>query len=211
MGIGRQTVWALALAAQVGSAGQEAKGRLAARETVELLVGVHNYAGMPQATVARAEEHAAQVLDRAGIAVRWVECPVAAGDEERNLACLAVKERLGLFLKILPETMARGFRNARAVFGLAIHPNTAYVFADRVTAGAAHLDLPDHAVLGAVMIHELGHLLLGEGGHVDNGIMSEDLRGKLFRLVAQGSAPRFDAAQVRRIHARLAERVRSER
>jgi hypothetical protein len=76
----------------------------------------------------------------------------------------------------------------------------AYVFCDRVAS------MPGTQVfriqLGAVIAHEVGHLLLGEKSHSRTGIMRADIDGQHALHLAS-----FDKAQARVIRVSLSERT----
>jgi hypothetical protein len=78
------------------------------------------------------------------------------------------------------------------------------VFHDRVRQPGASID--EAELLGSVVAHELGHLLLGTGQHSAAGIMKGEWRYKQSILVAQGLL-RFDTGQRRRMLANMRRRV----
>ena len=58
-------------------------------------------------------------------------------------------------------------------------------------------------VLGQIIAHDLGHLVLGEGAHADSGIMKEDLHVKDFRQAEKGRPLTFSTEQAQRMQARM--------
>ena len=74
-------------------------------------------------------------------------------------------------MRILPAPVLDKFQDS--VFGFAVHPVLASVYYEfalrRAKRDDAEFELP--MILGCVMAHELGHLLLGSNSHSDKGIM----------------------------------------
>jgi hypothetical protein len=65
-------------------------------------------------------------------------------------------------------------------------PTQAYVFADRVTDFAKAGMMPRTPILGAMMAHEIGHLLLGDESHSPAGIMCGRWRREQIKLALMG-------------------------
>ncbi len=110
-----------------------------------------------------------------------------------------------LTLKILPESMAVGYALPIINLGVTIQHHASLVFYHRVQRLSNDKCLSARVVLGHIIAHELGHLLLGEGGHSDKGIMMEDLRLRYFRQAEKGIPLTFSTEQAQRMHARLQE------
>jgi len=142
---------------------------------VKLGVRTYNYAAVPGDILLEAEQHAAEIFRRAGIDLAWIECPLSPSEVDKFPACAPGKGSLAATLKILPESMAAGFGLPLKNFGVTLQHHASFVFYNRVQL-ANRIGLSEPVVLGHIISHELGHLLLGEGGHSDKGIMMEDLR-----------------------------------
>lgn len=56
---------------------------------------------------------------------------------------------------------------------------------DGTLADAKRLDYPSALVLGHVIAHEIGHLLMGRDSHSRTGLMSFPMRKKLLELAAK--------------------------
>ena len=96
-------------------------------------------------------------------------------------------------MRILPAPVLDKFQDS--VFGFAVHPVLASVYYEfalrRARSDDAEFELP--IILGCVMAHELGHLLLGSNSHSDKGIM--------LAAVGSESGPAADDGEVA-FHAR---------
>jgi hypothetical protein len=86
--------------------------------------------------------------------------------------------------------------------------SVAYVFTDRIAAQVLHKSTPIGVLLGHVIAHEIGHVLLGPGGHARAGIM----RARLHHTDITSGHLSFDPAQAvairRSTAARQARHVR---
>jgi hypothetical protein len=139
-----------------------------------LSVRIYDNAGVLTAGRARAIKRATEILGRADLAVDWRECP-ATGVLTRG-ACSAPPEPGELAVRLVRSP--KGDPNARALGTALIDRTTgkgtlATVFVDRVTALAQQGRQDQWAMIGGVMAHEIGHLLLGSNSHTDTGLMRE--------------------------------------
>ena len=64
----------------------------------QLIVGVYTYAAVPADTLDRAEQQAAKILNRAGIELHWVDCPVVRQDTEKLRRCAQAEASGGHYL-----------------------------------------------------------------------------------------------------------------
>ena len=140
----------------------------AAKQHLAFTVHFYNYARMPAETVARANWQASSVFNAADIALSWVECPTSEKDAPRFRQCST--EPVFIFMRILTHSFETGSQHNRQHLGVASDVSV-HVFAERVQNFAEEQRLPVHEVMGAVMAHELGHILLGAGSHSALGIM----------------------------------------
>lgn len=164
-------------------------------------VRLYNYAKVDGLELGRAVQAASNVFHRAGIELVWVDCPVSRGEGERNSACGQFDGRPWVQLKILPREMAQRLQLGHEVFGVAIGSN-AYVYLHRVQELSSQRGLPESLILGHVMAHELGHVLLGPGNHTPTGVMIADLKRGDLPIILQGGLV-FSPDQAARMQARL--------
>jgi hypothetical protein len=157
----------------------------------EVSIVVHDYADVSSAPLRAAEDRAREIFWQAGLKTVWLNC--SSKLEERKLepeGCY-MADTSHLTLKILPQAVNANIRNHLEVLGTA-YPDEkgvglfAYVFYDRVQELAQRRNL-GHALLAAVMAHEIGHLLLGSNSHSVGGIMSAQWSDTELRKVSQGS------------------------
>ncbi len=144
---------------------------------------VANYSQASPTIVAAAEREAGRILGQAGVRTSWLECSVGPSTTNTQDPCRKAPEANGIRLRILAAPVLDKFQDS--VFGFAVHPVLASVYYEfalrRARSDDAEFELP--IILGCVMAHELGHLLLGSNSHSDNGIMQ----------------PRWEVNQVRQL------------
>ena len=122
---------------------------------------------------AAATSTAAAIVTEAGLPMEWRDC---AEGPARHL-CNDPWRTRDLIVRILPAPAGRSSEDADFQLGTAvIDPETrvgsmASVFEDRVRAVASRARVDYATLLGRVLAHEVGHLLLRESGHSRTGLM----------------------------------------
>lgn len=183
-------------------------GRTWAGEVGETIaVEVRDYAGVPPATLAAATHEAARVLRRAGIEVEWtlgsspsVETSASADAGQPQPL------RVGIFAPRHPTPV-----RSHSVLGYAVLPADGSPGVDAgVRYGAVERQLHDTTaslpqVVGYVIAHEVGHLLLGSNAHAAWGVMSAQLSGAYFDKAAQGTLA-FASDEAERLRAGIRRR-----
>jgi hypothetical protein len=134
---------------------------------------------VPIETLAGAKRYAADVFRASGISLSWVDCPISNEEVDKFRPYSDVTDPVVLLLRIVPPSMSTGLQRSIDAFGTASHVS-AHVFSERLQDLAEEHQVPVQKLLGAVMAHELGHMLLGEDSHSPVGIMQPTLRRKDF-------------------------------
>ena len=167
-------ILALALAASTcGVAGASHAGTQDGLRTITIYV--YDYADAKPSELLEAERTAARILEKAGVETVWVDCP-RDDASPGNLACVASADPTHLILRVLPDSMSKGLRQVRgdamgfAALGERFNCN-AWIFYGRVKDFSLEQQLTLERLLGAVIAHELGHLLLGENVHANTRLM----------------------------------------
>lgn len=181
--------------------------------SLEVTISVHDYADVPTVLLAAAEVQAREIFRHAGLETVWLNCSPKLEREKLEPGSCYFSDTSHLTLKISPRAMNAKVRDRIDVLGTA-YPDEkgagyfAYVFYDRIQELAQRRRL-GHALLADVMVHEIGHLLLGSTSHSASGIMCAHWNYEELRNVSEG-AMAFVPAQSRIMRDRL--RVRqSER
>jgi hypothetical protein len=144
---------------------------------VRISVHVYNYGRVPRRLLDRAENVATTIFAKAGIDAAWVDCPPAVAQIKQYPACPSQLGADGYVLNLLPESMAIRAGLKDTTFGFARLSSDdersyfASVFWDRISQAARGGDISAFQLLGYVMAHEVGHLLLGSTGHAPQGVM----------------------------------------
>jgi hypothetical protein len=150
-----------------------------------------------------AVREARRIFSAVGVQLSLVDCPTSQAEIDNFPAC---REREGLSdfsVKILPESMAARLPGPSKRFGVALEID-AFVFFDRVHELSESGQFSEAVVLGHVVAHELGHLLLGEASHSAEGLMSTWFRRTDLERAEKGGLL-FTARQAERIRVRLGE------
>lgn len=149
---------------------------------VVLVVRMYHAFGAGWTDGQTAQSVAQDILERADIAVRWIDCrarPDAPSDVPAR--CEQTLEGNELVLRVLASgpgvrgvavPMGYSFvHNVNASAGGAPWPVLATVYADRVNRAARAASVDAAVVLGRAMAHEIGHLLLNHPRHARHGLM----------------------------------------
>lgn len=163
-------------------------GQSNSRDNPQLFVAVYNDAAIPKATLLAAEDKASTIYRRAGVELHWLNSPAS---------------RPELAVRVIPRS-----RNlANDIFGVAFLDSNGFgrqadVFYNNIAELSAAWSQNEAELLGCVMAHEIGHLLLGSNSHSPTGIMQLHWDGQQLHLASLGQLG-FDRKEIRKIHQRL--------
>ena len=135
----------------------------------QIVVHVDNYAHILRPDRSVAEEFATQIYAKAGVRIVW-----ATGDDKADAPGLHVR------VQLLPSDMAmRKIKTdglADTVFGMAARgAGRAYIFTHRIAGQALRHSDDFRRLLGRILAHEVGHLVLPPHSHSDDGIMRANI------------------------------------
>src|SRR4051812_16529860 len=168
-------------------------------ESLKLPVVVFDHAGVPPQVLAQAEAHYAAVLSRAGIDIQWVHPDPGSDSVQVEASALVIYVNRG-------ERAA-----ARGLLGVAVRrsggrrTDAAIILYDNIEAVSNGNPFTRPLILGQVMAHETGHLLLG-AGHSLRGIMAECFDRTDLLDIEQGLAV-FTAKEALGMRTRIAARA----
>jgi len=141
-----------------------------------ITVHVYNYAQVGANVLLEGEQIATDILRKAGVDTVWLAC--SAGKETHGEAqCPTPSSPLDLTLNLVTSAKAKKFRLAGDAYGFALGTTNwefacyAWVFYDLLKDSALEFQLSTEHLLGNIIAHELGHLLLGANAHSSGGIM----------------------------------------
>jgi hypothetical protein len=197
-----------------GSAAPPAAAETGAR--AHITVNVYNYASVPAAILARAQDEAARIYRKAGVESVWLDCTAGLEGAGRKEVCLRTSGPTGLFLKILPREMAERFPTPDGWLGFAAlasakgdfgaHASIFFHRVEEIQARVSGIGLSAGQLLGHVMAHEIGHLLLGSGSHSGSGLMHIPWDRKQLLRAARGEL-RFTGLQKKKIRQQVRARA----
>ncbi len=138
------------------------------RPTLTVVLHVTDFAGTDNGDYARARAEAQRIFDDTAVRLVWVD--IANGPRAR--AC----EGLNLFVSFLSPYLIQQRRRqgmGENVLGSA-SPSTghAFIYSERVKDLAPRRRIDEGVLLGRVIAHEVGHLLLGGHDHSRTGLMT---------------------------------------
>jgi len=169
---------------------------------VWVTVGVFNDAAAPRPVVEFAEQEASRIFMATGLEITWVDCEARQASVP-SASCLGPQGPTHLNLRILP----RGRKVKEDSFGVAfLAADGTGTYIDIFYDAVEKLDHESNAspgrLLGHVMAHEIGHLLIGSHAHSNRGIMCPVWSQRELRSLEMGSLF-FTGDQARRMRSRL--------
>jgi hypothetical protein len=179
----------------------------------QITIRIHNYAQVESGVLANAERTTNDILQGAGVEVVWIECS-AGNIPTKEAACEIPMGPTGLALNLLPRSMSGRFHLGIDAFGVALEDpegglgSYAWIFCDLVKDGAAQRQQSRSVLLGTVIAHELGHLLLSTNSHSAFGLMRANWSGKELSAV-EHRAMYFSSSESKRIQQAMMSRRQS--
>ena len=178
---------------------------------VRLTLRVYNYARIDRFSLASSEKVATAVFEEPGIAITWVDCALSPRQFLAYPACQSDMGATDLILRILPRRMALKAPASGEPLGFAQQcPETEpacelTVFPFRVDELATH-GYREDLVLGYVIAHEVGHVLLGPG-HPEEGIMRAEWSRYDLQRISWGLPLNFTRDQSRQLRNAILRRM----
>ena len=155
-------------------------------------IRIHNYAHIQDGALARAQEVVSGMFDTIGVRTDWLE-PLqqseglleGGGAPEWKPSDLEWKPS-DLNVIILTAAMANRGVIPESILGFAaaepgVGGRIAYVIYDRVKDITRGTQVDDMRMMGIVMAHEIGHLLLTDRSHSEDGLMRGNWQPSEFR------------------------------
>ena len=175
---------------------------LGAQSAPTLMVRLYNASAIPTNELVGAHGAAESILRDAGLDVVFRYCGRATPAMRRDRCDEPLKPREAVVRIIkAPAFTATVRADAYGVAYVVRETNRGWlatVFSDRVEDAAARVGLDPGTLLGRVMAHELGHLLLGVGYHSETGLMMSSWPDAL--LTRTADAWHFSIPETARMH-----------
>jgi hypothetical protein len=176
-----------------------------ARQYPHFTVFVYDDAQISSDVLAPAEQRATLIFVRAGLDLNWVNCPGVNTDHTLS-SCDWTGGPDHLVQHIITHVASS---TSDTAFGVAfIGPDGTGKYCDVFWKRVEELHTSDDvdlaALLGSVMAHEIGHLLLGSHAHAISGIMRGHWESSQLHQIAMGTLL-FLPWQEQRMRLRVAE------
>lgn len=165
-----------------------------AKDEPTIIVRLFNYSQAARATVISAERQADQILTAAGVHAVWIDCLEKSPSVESKKLCERGWDPAIPSVRLLSGRISSQSQDLE--FGLASIPIYVTVSYDNIERRARRdnfaSELP--VILGCVIAHELGHLLLRDSSHSRTGIMQPEWGREEIRQALMGGF-RFEPEQ----------------
>lgn len=139
---------------------------------VNLTVSVFNDAGVEASVWSQAQSRATEIMRRSGISLIWLDC-ASAGSAMPHPNCSAVSYPAHLSVRVIAKlSPVKGDIFGQSFQDAAGKGNYVLVYYAAIKAFRSSTAVPAGELLGCVIAHELGHLLLGTDSHSQAGLMS---------------------------------------
>jgi hypothetical protein len=151
-----------------------------AGEPRQITIRVFDTASVPDQSLANAQQIVDEVYERIGIRIHWLrgdretlriverETPVQVGRGCSALDSIDIKIQASMRGTIRTSILAKAYPFRRS--GIRVHVPMVQLFKNSVVTG-----VPIDVLLGFVLAHEIGHILIGSDSHSSSGIMRSEL------------------------------------
>jgi hypothetical protein len=193
------------------------------RTQLRITVYVYNPTKVAATVLEEARQEVVRIYRAAGVEAEWVDCPCVAEELDNYPRCQPNPSKQDwVAVQIISRSMIGGLRLDPSGFGLATPSEEgefgrrAYVCfqcAEHSVNGRPLLEgRPDARgrILGDLMAHVVGHLVLATVRHSGLGVMRAQWSPKDLEDAAFGRGMFFAAKEARRIRAQVRDRMRAE-
>ena len=171
---------------------------------LSIMVRLHGHTAPDRDLLERAQKRVAAILSDSGIQIVWRSCGEAS---PADAICNATPEANVAVIRFVagPST------ETPDSCGVALVPRKGHghfisLFVDCVHAAAGRLSVAEDVVLGGVLAHEIGHLLLGTNSHGSIGLMQAQPRPIDWQRAARGALG-FTKAEARKLRESVRRRM----
>jgi hypothetical protein len=169
----------------------------------QVRIAIRNDARIPETVLAQAVQEASRIFRQAGVDTVWIVCHSPNAGTSTQPDCLSAGDLTHLSLRIVPWSSPLGDSTFGIAFlsegGVGVYSDVFYPLVEKL-----HSDFGTglSRVLGHVMAHEIGHLLLGLRSHSALGVMQSHWQEEALRRIGMGTLL-FTAEQARSMRERL--------
>jgi hypothetical protein len=179
--------------------------------SIHLMVSMFNDAGVAPSVWSEARARATGIMEASGVSLDWLDCGSPNAGPEPSLGCAAISFPSHLSVRVVPMASPVG----NHIFGQSFQDaagegNYAVVYFSGIEAFRPSPAVSTGSLLGTVIAHEVGHLLLGGNSHSTAGLMSAVWQFPELQAIKRGTLL-FSAAEEKRIHLRFLAAVARRR
>jgi len=172
-----------------------------------ITVRVANRAGIPPATIVKMQSESEWVMGKAGISIKWVDCPFSTEAADPGSPCGGTLGGTVFLVRITSAHVPNQGRIWDTTLGFTrITPDGgsyATVLIDRVEELAREQQVVSKGqILGYAVAHELGHILMCSTSHPPRGLMRAGWKANELRDMAQRRLL-FSAEEAERMRGRI--------
>ncbi len=168
-------------------------------------IRIHDYAHLEDGALARAQGVVSGMFDTIGVRTDWLE-PLQQSEGTFEGSGAPEGKPSDLNVIILTAAMADRGVIPESILGFAaaepgVGGRIAYVIYDRVKDITRGTQVDDMRMMGIVMAHEIGHLLLTDRSHSEDGVMRGNWEQSEFRSLRPGDLrfSHLQAVEIRRM------------
>jgi len=176
-------------------------GSICAQGKPQFTVMVYNEAGVDHSSLNRAQDIVEKIYQQAGVAIQWRDCTHAS--RTGSQVCLWNQQKTAFSVKIVRRALNLPGEDFGVAFvgedGLGQQADVFYSGIERMESTSTAFG---GRLLGHVIAHELGHLLLGMNSHSRAGLMQGRWTDIELRQISMGRLG-FDQGQSNIIKAHL--------
>lgn len=181
-----------------------------------LTIRLYLYVELPADTVTKSMQAAAEALGRSSVDTAWEQCATPTAPHS-DPSCGQRADSLVIQLRLHGKADAKKLQAGFDDFGYAVAPPEglgviAGVYVERARRLAHEQGLDLAPVLGHLMAHEIGHLLLGPSSHSRGGIMTRRWKKRELRLAVTGAfefTPSQSDRMRQQVSVRFAARIKT--
>lgn len=184
----------------------------ASAQTVKptLTIRLYDYAGVSERTVSDTIKVAAKVFEQAGIGLAWEQCTTPVSPA-RDVSCKRRADALIIQMRLHGKQDGKALQLSDHDFGYAFNTDrglgvVAGAYLDRASLLARERGPELSVVLGHILAHEIGHLLLGAHSHAKSGVMTAVWGERQLRL-AETATLLFNKSQAKRMQKQVSARI----
>ena len=154
----------------------------------QVRIAIRNDARAPEKVLTQATAEASRIFRQAGVDTVWIVCHSSKAGTNTQPDCHSPRDPTHLSLRIVPWLSQLGDSTFGVAFlsdqGVSAYGDVFYPLVEKLHSDC---DVSLSRVLGYVMAHEIGHLLMGLHSHSALGIMQSHWQGEALRQIGMGT------------------------